>query len=89
MGMPITIKSLGFLNDMPEETLKPLSATEYRDSLETTVTIYGENLNDIYDSIISRFMNWYPPEGYDTRASKTTTSDGKPVIVLKRYLSCD
>jgi hypothetical protein len=89
MGMPINIKSLGFLNGMPEEVLDNLNATEYRDSLTTSIKLYGDNLNDIYEEVINRFMVWYPPQGYDTRGKKTTTHEGKPVIVLERYISCE
>lgn len=89
MGMPIEIRSLAFLDGMPEEVKQKLRATEYRDSATTEICLYGEGLDDIYNDVISRFMVWYPPQGYDTRGKKCVTSNGEPVIVLSRYLTCD
>lgn len=89
MGMPIEIKSLGFLEGLPEKIKEKLRATEYRDSMTTEIKIFGEDLDEVYNEIISRFMVWYPPQGYDTRGKKSVTTNGEPVIVLSRYLTCD
>lgn len=89
MGLEIKPESLGYLKGIPEEVYSKWKVTEYRDSLETSVTIKGAGLEDYKDQIKQAFFVWYHPNGYDSRFRVGTDSEGNVFIETKRYLTCD
>jgi hypothetical protein len=89
MGLEIKPESLGYLRGIPEEVYKKWKVTEYRDSLETTVTMKGPELEKYKDHIKEAFFVWYHPNGYGSSLRMGVDKDGEVFIETKRYLNCD
>jgi hypothetical protein len=90
MGLPIQLKSLGYLNEIftPEET-KDWKVFEYRDSSKSTVSMQGQGVEENKEKIKEAFLSWYPPCGYMSEAMDKKDSNNNFVLVLDRWLSCD
>lgn len=90
MGAPVKPVSLGYLKGIfDDQELNDLSVTEYRDSIESTVTVSGPNVEDRKDKIKDAFLLWYPPNGYASRTSNSNSPTRGFVLTLTRYLNCD
>lgn len=89
MSLKITAKSLGFLNDLPEEVVNDWHIEEYRAGGHSKVTIKGDSIKHYAEKIENNFYAYYPPNGYGSQFRESKDTQGQPVLVLERWLSCD